>query len=117
LILINIDETSFPVNFTGLNHTAAGNVSHTGSRPTSGARWRMSGCGRAQPTTGVTGGYLLDGRAWLYAGPLVMIISIRGQVAAGNEAGLAWLLPRAETRLHHWLAGTVADGDTDDRSA
>jgi hypothetical protein len=70
----------------------------------------------AWPVPGTAGGYLLDGRAWLYAGPLVMIISIRGQVAAGNEACLAWLLPRTEARLHHWLAGTVADGETDDRS-
>jgi hypothetical protein len=70
----------------------------------------------AWPVPGVTDGYLLDGRAWLYAGPLMMIISTRGKVAAGNEAGLAWLLPRAEARLHLWLAGTVASGDTDDRS-
>jgi hypothetical protein len=71
----------------------------------------------AWPVPGTAGGYLLDGRAWLYSGPLVMIISIRGKIAAGNEAGLAWLVPRAEARLHHWLTGTVADGDTDDRWA
>ena len=61
-------------------------------------------------------GYLLDGRAWLYLGLLMMIISIRGTAAAGNEASLTWLMPRAEARLRHWLAETATAGDTGDRS-
>jgi hypothetical protein len=70
----------------------------------------------AWPVPGIAGGYLLDGSAWLFTGPFMMIISIRGKVAAGNEASLAWLLSRAAVRLHYWLAGTATGGDTDSRS-
>jgi hypothetical protein len=39
-----------------------------------------------------------------------------GHGAAGNEASLTWLMPRAEARLRHWLAETATAGDTEDRS-
>jgi hypothetical protein len=66
----------------------------------------------AQPVPWVADGYLLDGRAWLYLGSLMMIISIRGTTAAGNEASLTWLMPRAEARLR----GLLSAGDADTRS-
>jgi hypothetical protein len=66
----------------------------------------------ARPVPWVADGYLLDGRGWLHVGSLMMIIGIRGTAAAGNEASLVWLMPRAEARLRELLS----EGSSDMRS-